>query len=185
MRQPIVIVLNGVGSVGKTSTAKALQRVVREPLLHLSMDVFLDMAPPAMFGHSEGLVFETVDDGGCPSVVIHSGPVMERLMAGMRGAVRAMAEEGNSLVVDDVMLGGGEAEDYRRRLAGFDLRFVGLFAPLEVLEERERARGDRALGLARWQYDRVHRGVDYDLEIDTSRLSPDMAAEAIRQRFGL
>jgi chloramphenicol 3-O phosphotransferase len=185
MGQPYVIVLNGVGSVGKTSTARALQQVVRAALLHLSMDALLEMLPPRMFGHPDGLVFETVDEGGHPSVVIHSGPVMERLMAGMRRAVVAMAEEGNSLVVDDVMLGGREAEDYRRRLGGFDLYFVGLFAPLEVLEQRERARGDRALGLARWQYERVHQGVDDDLKIDTSHMTPDAAAETIRQRFGL
>lgn len=185
MPRPFVIVLNGVGSVGKTSVAKALQETVRQPLLHVSMDAFLEMLPPRMFGHPDGFVFETVDDGGSPSVVIHSGPVLARLMSGMRRAVAAMVEQGNSLVVDDVMLGGGEAEDYRRLLSGFDVHFVGLFAPLEVLERRERERGDRALGLARWQFDRVHRGVDYDLEIDTTRTSPAMAAQAICQTFGL
>jgi len=185
MSRPYVIILNGVGSVGKTSTAKALQQVVGAPLLHLSMDGFLEMLPPQMFGHPDGLVFETVDEGGHPSVVIRSGPVMARLMAGMRRAVVAMAEQGNSLVVDDVMVGGGEAEDYRRLLRGFDVYFVGLFAPLEVLEQRERARGDRAPGLARWQYERVHLGVDYDLKIDTAQMSPAMAAETICEAFGL
>jgi chloramphenicol 3-O phosphotransferase len=106
-------------------------------------------------------------------------------MSGMRRAVAAMAEQGNCLVVDDVMLGGGEAEDYRRLLSGFDVHFVGLFAPLDVLEQRERDRGDRVLGLARWQYERAHQGMAYDLEIDTTRLSPSEAAETIRQAFDL
>ena len=185
MEDPFVIVLNGVGSVGKTSTAKAFQRIVRRPFLHLSMDAFLEMLPPRMFGHPDGYIFETIDDGGKPSVVIHSGPVLTRLMNGMRHAIAALAGQGNSLIVDDVMFGGDEAAEYRRLLGRFDVRLVGLFAPLEVLEQRERDRGDRDLGLARWQYERVHRGVTYDLEIDTTRLTPEEAAQTIRQAFDL
>ncbi len=184
--KPIVIVLNGVGSAGKTSTVKALQRVAREPLLHVSMDAFLEMLPARMFGHPDGYIFETTTDAdGKPSVVIHSGPVLARLMDGMRSAIAAMAEQGNNIVVDDVFFGGGEAEYYRRLLGMFDFHLVGLFAPLEVLEQREKARGDRDLGLARWQYHRVHEGVRYDLEIDTSRLTPAEAAETIREAFDL
>jgi chloramphenicol 3-O phosphotransferase len=62
---------------------------------------------------------------------------------------------------------------------------VGLFAPLEVLEARERERGDRELGLARWQYDRVHQGVVYDLELDTAVATPLENAGNIRDTFGL
>jgi chloramphenicol 3-O phosphotransferase len=180
--KPVVIVLNGVGSAGKSSTAKALQRIARVPLLHVSMDAFLEMLPARMFGHPDGYIFETTtDDEGKP----HSGPVLARLMSGMRAAIAAMAEQGNNIVVDDVMFGGDEAEEYRRLLAAFDFHLVGLFAPLEVLEQREKARGDRDLGLARWQYDRVHQRVRYDLEIDTSRLTPAEAAETIRAAFDL
>jgi chloramphenicol 3-O phosphotransferase len=149
------------------------------------MDAFLEMLPPRMYGHSDGYIFETVDDGGHPSVILHTGPDFARLMSGMRRAVAALAAEGNSLVVDDVMLGGGEADDYRRRLEGVDLRFVGLFAPLDVLETRERQRGDRALGLAHWQFDRVHQGVTYDLELDTSKTPPTDIARTICEAFDL
>jgi chloramphenicol 3-O phosphotransferase len=70
-------------------------------------------------------------------------------------------------------------------LSPFDIRFVGLFAPLHILEARELARGDRDIGLARWQYDRVHRNIAYDLEIDTSVLTPSQCAQLILDRFGL
>jgi chloramphenicol 3-O phosphotransferase len=182
---PTVIILNGVGSVGKTSTAKAIQTIASAPFLHVQMDTFLEMLPPRMFGHPDGYIFETIDDGGSPSVAIHSGPVLERLMRGMRTAVAAMAAEGNNVVVDDVMFSGNEADDYRSVLGRFNLRFVALVAPLEVLEARERDRGDRDLGLARWQYDRVHRGIDYDLQLDTSLLTPREAAQTICQAFAL
>lgn len=185
MDKPMVIVLNGVGSAGKSSTAKALQAIARAPFLHVQMDAFLEMLPARMFGHPDGYIFETYDDGGYPSVAIHSGPVLERVLKGMRRAVAAMAREGSSVVVDEVMFGGGEAEDYREALRGVDLRFVGLTAPLEVLEARERARGDRHIGLARWQFERVHQGMAYDLTLDTSELTPCEAAQAICRAFDL
>jgi chloramphenicol 3-O phosphotransferase len=183
--RPHVIILNGVGSVGKTSTARALQTIAAAPLLHVAMDAFLAMLPEAMFGHPDGLIFETVEEQGMPSVIIRAGPVLERAMGGMRHAIAAMAAQGNNLVVDDVMTREGQDREYRVLLSGFDVRLVGLFAPLDVLEARERQRGDREIGLARWQYDRVHRGVVYDLEIDTTVTSPLENAQRIRDAFGL
>lgn len=180
-----VIVLNGVGSVGKSSTAKALQAVAGEPLLHVSMDAFLEMLPPGMFGHPDGLVFEPLVDEGRPSIAIHTGPVVARTLAGMRRAVAALAGQGSDLIVDEVMVGEGEADDYRALLGDHDLRFVGLMAPLDVLEAREKARGDREIGLARWQFARVHSGVTYDLEIDTTASSPEQSARRIAEAFGL
>lgn len=182
---PRVILLNGVGSVGKSSTAKALQTIAAEPFLRVQMDTFFDMLPEAMIGNPDGVVFETVQDDGKPSVIIKTGPVMERTMRGMRHAIAAMASQGNNLIVDDVMLGRGEAQEYRALLAPFRFHIVGLFAPLDVLEARERERGDRQIGLARWQYDRVDIGVTYDLEIDTTAASPLECARKIKESFGL
>ena len=76
----------------------------------------------------------------------------------------------------------GQMAEYEALLAAFDLFRVGVFAPLEA---RERDRGDRMIGLARWQFDRVHRGVRYDLELDTSAATPMQCAERIRQDFRL
>ena len=179
-----IILLNGVGSVGKSSIAKALQTMTAEPFLHVPMDAFLDMMPERCWNHPDGLTFETVQQDGKPSVVIKSGSIVEQMLRGMRHAVAAMARQGNNLIVDDVLL-GDELAEYCDLLAGFSFHAVGLFAPLAVLEERERARGDRMIGLARWQFDRVHASKRYDLELDTSKASPMACAEAIKQRFGL
>lgn len=185
MPPPQVIILNGAGSVGKSSTARSLQAITAEPFLHVAMDAFIDMLPAAMFGHPDGMVFETIQDRGEPSVVISTGAVFERAMRGMRHAIAALAAQGNNLIVDDVMIDQGEAREYRKLLAGHEVRLVGLVASLEVLEERERARGDRQIGLARWQYDRVHRDIAYDLEIDTSATTPLENAHRIRDAFRL
>ena len=179
-----IILLNGVGSVGKSSIAKALQTITGEPFLHVEMDAFLNMMPERFWDHRDGLTFETVQQDGKPAVVIKSGPVAERTFRGMRHAIAAMARQGNNLIVDDVML-EDEMTEYAALLSDFTLYVVGVFAPLEVLEARERQRGDRLIGLARWQYDRAHRGKRYDLKLDTSTATPMDCAELIKKEFGL
>ena len=135
--------------------------------------------------HPAVLPARQTEHDGKPVTAVISGPVMETALRGMRGAVAAMAEAGNNLVVDEVLWDSEVLADYRRRLAPFDFRAVGLRAPLEVIEQRERQRGDRDLGLARWQYDKVHAGMTYDLELDTSTATPEELAEQIKQAFGL
>ena len=180
-----VILLNGVGSVGKSSTAKALQAIASKPFLHVAMDAFLDMLPEKMLAHPDGLLFEAAQDGGKPVIAIRTGPTLERAMRGMRHAVAAMAGQGNNLIIDEVIVEARVALEYRELLKSSDVRLVGLFAPLDVLEVRERARGDREVGLARWQYDRVHRDIAYDLEVDTTAATPVECARLIRDAFKL
>ncbi|MES0110599.1 hypothetical protein NKK46_13045 [Mesorhizobium sp. M0013] len=43
-----IVLLNGVGSAGKSSIARALQTIATEPFLHVQMDAFIDMLPPAL-----------------------------------------------------------------------------------------------------------------------------------------
>ncbi len=180
-----ILVLNGVGSVGKSSVARALQERLAEPFLHVQMDSWIEMLPEDLQDDPSTFAFIAGMEAGMPSVAIHSGPLGDRLMAGFRASVVAMADAGNDLIVDDVMLSPAEGEEYRRRLASHDLRMIGLHAPLTVLEARERLRGDRMPGLARWQFDRVHRGQLYDLELETGQSSPGQCADAIILAFGL
>ncbi|HEY1426535.1 MAG TPA: AAA family ATPase [Caulobacteraceae bacterium] len=180
-----VVQLNGVSSVGKGSVAKALQRIAARPMLHVEMDAFLEMMPPGSFGDPQGYVFETRQEAGKPVTAITSGPILQTAMRAMRAAVAAMADAGADLVVDEVIWEAADLDDYRRRLAGHDFHVVGLRAPLEVIERREQARGDRTLGLARWQYDKVHAGMAYDLELDTSDATPEALAGQIKAAFGV
>lgn len=179
-----IILLNGVGSAGKSSIAKALQTMTTEPFLHVQMDAFVEMLPEALQDDAAGFAYETIEEDGRPQVVIKTGPVGERTMRGMRHAIAAMAGQGNNLIVDDVLC-YGEMSEYLRLLSDFDLCLVGVFAPLDVLEAREIQRPDRLPGLARWQYDRVHKDIGYDLEVDTSVLTPLECARRIQQGFQL
>ncbi|CAM5400463.1 Chloramphenicol 3-O phosphotransferase [Mycolicibacterium aubagnense] len=179
-----IVLLNGVGSAGKTSIAKALQTLTRTPFLHVQMDMFLEMMPETLQTHPDGVSYDAGSIDGKPAVAVGVGPIGARVLRGMRHAVAAMAAEGNDMIIDDVLFAEG-MQEYRKLLSRFDLRCVGILAPLEVLERREAERGDRMIGLARWQFDHVHRGIAYDLKIDSSVSSPMACAAQIRAAFNM
>ncbi len=179
-----IVFLNGVGSVGKSSIAKALQTLTAETFLLVAMDSFLEMLPLAMQDHPDTFLYEVLEEDGHPSVEIKTGPIGERVMRGMRHAIAALAAQGNNLIVDEVMTATDWAA-YASLLQGFDVVKVGVFAPLDVIEARERERGDRLIGTSRRQYARLHEGMSYDFEVDTSRATATECARAIQRRFRL
>lgn len=186
-----VILLNGVGSVGKSSIAKALQDISTQPFLHIEMDAFLAMLPERLEDHPDGLSFEERIEDGNVTTFARTGPFAKRALSGMRRSVAAMAGAGNNLIVDEVLFGNTESgsasavSEYQTLLEPFKFHMVGVFASLEVLEERERRRGDRNIGLSRWQYKRVHEGMTYDLSVNTESKSPLACAELIKAHLGL
>ena len=179
------ILLNGVGSVGKSSVARALQDTLSGPWLYVAMDSFLDMLPDRLHDDPDGFIYRTeIDDEGKSQIAIETGPSGRRLLRGMRRSIAALAQAGNNLIVDDVILDDG-LNEYEVLLTEIRFLKVGLFAPLVVLEEREAKREDRLPGLARWQFSRIHASAQYDLEIDTSLLDPAACAQRIAVHFGL
>ncbi|MEQ8742171.1 AAA family ATPase [Parasphingorhabdus sp.] len=183
--QTRIVILNGASSVGKTSTAKAIQEFASRPYMHLQMDSFLEMQPRRLDNHTDGLLFQNIGSEREPEIAVSSGPALQKLMAGMRGAVVAMVEHGNNLIVDDVFWDQKDLDEYRALLVEYDPKFVLLDAPLDIIESRERSRGDRVHGLARWQADRVRQIRDYDLLIDTSKSDAVYCAKQIVGAFDL
>ena len=182
-----IILLNGAGSVGKSSIAKAFQKIAPQPYLHVEMDAFLEMMPEKYLNHPDGLSFEQYSEDGQTLTKAKSGKIVEQALFGMRTSIAALADAGNNLIVDDVLFGNTEEGDaatlseYQNLLKNHDFCMVGVFASLDVLEERERARGDRLIGLSRWQFERVHVGMPYDLKVHTDEATPDQCAERILQ----
>lgn len=186
-----VIILNGVGSVGKSSICKALQQITSDPFLYMEMDAYLAAMPPKYLDHPDGLSYQQGEADGRPTVFVKTGHVAENALSGMRHAAAAMAGQGNNLIIDEVFFGDREngfcnpVAEYRRLLSPYTVKMVGVFAPLEVIEAREAARGDRMIGLARWQFDEVHHGMRYDLKVDASAATPDECARQIKAAFSL
>jgi chloramphenicol 3-O phosphotransferase len=84
------------------------------------------------------------------------------------------------IILDLVLRDEAELEATLRVLACRPTYVVGVSAPLDVLEERERAREDRATGMAREQVADPAYARSYDLVIDTSTCSAEEAVAAIR-----
>jgi chloramphenicol 3-O phosphotransferase len=138
-----IVLLNGVGSSGKSSIARALQSMAARPFLHVQLDAFIDMMPAASRGSPDGLVFIPLEMDGHPAMRVHSGETAKAVFRGMRRAIAALADAGNDLIVDDVNW-GEELADYRALLSDHDFRTVGVFASLESLEACERGRAVRS-----------------------------------------
>lgn len=124
------------------------------------------------------------DDGPEGAFRIETGPLGQRLMSGMHRSAAALAEAGLDVIVDHVILEAEWVAECRRLWQPYRSLWVGVRCPLEVVIERERARRDRTLGQAEAQYAVVHSWGPYDLEVDTSVLSPDGAADRIAAAIG-
>jgi chloramphenicol 3-O phosphotransferase len=180
-RRGRVIVLNGTSSSGKTTLAKALQARLAGPWLGVGIDTVVFALPKAYLDQPLwGEVFRYVppEPGSAAPFRIETGELGVRLIHGLHAMVASLAAEGHDVVVDHVLLEPDWLPDLRRRLEGADLILVGVRCPLEVVVERERARKDRTLGQAAAVHDVIHRG-GYDVEVETSLLSPAEAAEVI------
>lgn len=127
---------------------------------------------------SDGFTFVRTDDG---LMALEVGGVGERLLRGYRQAVAALARAGNDVVVDEAKFDAGGWSEWSSSLRGLESTWIRVDCDLEVCEERERKRSDRALlqGLARGLYERVHTDVEYDFEVDTSHSTPEECAEAV------
>jgi chloramphenicol 3-O phosphotransferase len=86
------------------------------------------------------------------------------------------------VIADDVLLDPSWIGEWARELAGLDVLFVAVRTPLDVLEERERQRGDRILGESRAQIEVIHDGLRYDLEVNGSA-DPETTARAVLDAF--
>lgn len=172
-----VVLLNGASSAGKTSLARALQDLLEEPWLTFGVDTLITAMPFKLTGDPDGLVFH--DDGR-----IDVGPTYQALEADWRRAIGAMARAGMKIVIDEVMLGGApDQARWKTALDGVNVLWVGVLCDAAVTSERERARGDRQLGMAAIQSRQVHEGVAYDMTVDTSRASAEDCARRVAERL--
>ena len=127
-----------------------------------------------------GVEMATISPPGAPlAVVARFGPVFRRLVDSMAPAVRALVDGGNAVIFDHVLHDRAMYDSYCRAAAGLDVFTVGVTCPLDVLEAREQARGDRVRGRARGLVDVVHSFCSYDITVDTGATSTEACVAAI------
>ncbi len=171
---PDLIILNGTGSSGKTSMAKALQEMLPIQYLNFSVDSVLYTLPPS-----------DLDRMMKGEPITRQGYDYAQLVAGYHACIPALLSTGVKLIVDNAWIDSEERRQLLKLVEGYHTIQVGVFCDLIICEERELARGDRAIGLARYEYPLVHQNADYDLQVDTSELSPEQAAQQVMDQLCL
>lgn len=146
-----VIILHGPSSSGKSTTARALQAKIEKPFWHISID-------------------HLRDSGVLPTSRFKSGEfdwkaAKPAFFNGFHASLAAYANAGNNLILEHILDKDQWLTELRELLAGHDVYFVGVHCQLGVLIAREAARGDRPLGSAQADFQTVHAGKVYDLEI--------------------
>jgi chloramphenicol 3-O phosphotransferase len=168
-----MIVLNGGSSSGKSGIARCLQAILPDPWLVLGVDTLIQAMPASMRESEQGIEAST---GG--EVIV--GPVFRTLETAWMQGVAAMARAGARIIIDEVFLGGAVSQQrWQRVLGGLDVLWVGVMCEAVAAEWREVARGDRVTGMAVSQADLVHRGVTYDLLVDTTHAESMECARTI------
>lgn len=160
-----MIFLNGCTSAGKTSIARALQDMLDPPHLRFGIDDAFAMLPLHLHNHADGFFFDT---GARGEIRLNHGATGLAVLKAHARMAAALARSGLGTILDEVVLGDDLREDWRAALAGCDVFMVGVHCALPELERREGARGDRLVGQARGQFELVHAGMAYDLEVDST-----------------
>ena len=187
MKAGRVILLNGSSSAGKTTLAHMLQQILPAPHQHISLDQFRDGMPGRFRGLNagpgtsgeQGLNVVPVARGGEWLTEVRFGDHGRSVLRGMRRAAAAFAKDGGNTIVDDLLLEHGFLLDYLRAFAGLAVTFVGVRCPLPVVNAREAARPGRFPGTAASHFEQVHAHGDYDVEVDTSKVTPRECAERV------
>jgi len=186
-----VVVLNGASSAGKTTLATAFrdQRArAGDFWLVIGIDDFLAKLPAEWMSAGrdrgafadDGVRFEPTAEG----IDVSVGSLGRQLLRAYQACVRAAAQTGLNVMVDEVVIDDTSWTDWVAALRGLEVVWVGVRCAAEVAEERSTVRGDRYRGLARAQTAIVHRYPTYDFEIDTTTGGPDQALAELTRRLG-
>jgi len=182
-----IVILNGAPRSGKSSLAAEIQAAFEGVWINLGVDRFMQ-ATPARFLPGLGLRPGGERQDIEPLVPILYAALYESIAAHSRLGLNVVVDVGHH---DAYAVPRGILIECARRLGGLPVLFVGVRCPVEVIMARRRETGWSAgdsvdavvpPAVHLWQRE-VHRPGLYDLEVDTSALSPGECAEAIRKRL--
>ncbi|WP_018351651.1 chloramphenicol phosphotransferase CPT family protein [Longispora albida] len=184
-----IVVLNGPSRAGKSSIAAAVQDRLDGVWMSLGVDQVMQ-ATPRRFQPGLGLRPGGERPELEPLVVAQYAALYESIAAYSRLGFNVVAD---TLHHDVYSVPRGILPDSARRLDGLPALLVGVRCPIEVIRQRRRDTwggagfaegGAVADPVSLWQ-EAVHTPGIYDLEVDTSELSPEECAELIALRLTL
>jgi chloramphenicol 3-O phosphotransferase len=159
-----IILLNGPSSSGKSTLSKTLQALIWEKMsLHyevVSIDDFMKTDP-----------METIYEDDVWAV---SGDLCEQALE--------ILGSGSDVIIDHVITSERIFRQLKEMLYAYPLCTVHITCPVEVLIEREQARGDRCSGSAAASAEYLYPKDGYDLTVDTGAKTPQENALSIIER---
>jgi chloramphenicol 3-O phosphotransferase len=181
-----VIFLNGPSSSGKSSIAKSLQSKLREPYLHIGIDQIIEMMPEHINNWTgakaeDGFWWkEGRDENDHIIQQIQLGPYAVKISQLFKNIVATILNDGVNIIIDEICVGDHSSiADWKNHLASYEVLYVGVNASVETLEQREQSRGDRIPGSARAQWLAMKDETDYDVTLDTDKLTVDECVNLI------
>jgi chloramphenicol 3-O phosphotransferase len=187
-----IVILNGAPRSGKSAIVTAVQESFDGLWMNLGVDVWMRATPER---YRPGISLRP--GGERPDLE----PAVRQIYAGLYGSIAAHARQGINVIAefghhDWYATPLGILPDSAHRLAGLPVLFVGVRCPIDVIMARRNAgQSDNAVtyetGTAdfpvpavvhRFQ-DAVHVPGIYDMEVDTSVLSPPECAALIHERL--
>lgn len=182
-----IIILNGTPRAGKSTIAAAIQDTYEGLWLNLGVDCWMQMTP-ARYQPALGLRPGGERPDLEPIVAILYRALYASIAAHSRLGINVVADTGHH---DDYSAPLGILAACARLLEGLPALLVGVRCPLDAILQRRRATGwdaDRdptapiPPPILRWQ-EAVHTPGIYDMEVDTSLLTPAECAAAIHHRL--
>lgn len=145
--------------------------------LALAVDDLIAALPPSAIGDKSVITFQ-------PDGHVGVGPDFHRLEAAWIASLAAMARAGVGVIIDELFLDGSASQ---RRLGPYLAELNGLWVGVQcdpaVAAARAAARPNRHADTAAAQAETVHRGVVYDMEVDTTNATSAACAEVVAQRI--
>lgn len=167
----MIYYLNGTSSSGKSSVALELQQQIETPVFYFSIDTLLYSLSPAILSALKG------------EVASKTTIEWNSVFAAYFKCLSALLETNNSVIADCPVYTSGLYHFFESSLSSITEKFVvKIECPLEILTEREKARGDRVVGLAARQHPTIHQFLNYDLTVHSDQESPDTIARLILEK---
>ena len=146
----MVILLNGPSSSGKSTLSRVLQKhISAEKNQHygiISIDDFMKIATDETIYEDD--VYEINED--------------------MCRAAAEILKDAPGVIIDHVITSERIYRQLMDLLAEFQIRTIHVTCPLEVLLQREQARGTRCIGSAEASYTYLYPREGYDLTVDNA-----------------
>lgn len=171
-----VIVIQGPSSAGKSTLAIALQKGLDEHWWALEAD---DITRMQATSERTGWWTPTTDEKSHPSWAPESR--LTQWLAGYFGCIAILAKTGSNVIAVGGWLETQWLHDLADALQGIEAFCVGVTSPIEELERRESARGDRSIGYARSHYKKTFQHAPFDALVDTSTMTTDACIATVRE----